>query len=255
VSTSARAKALRRRTKPSLAGHVRTFWLVAALALCVVAALAVAIVNAPQLRVRAVDANVPAGGTVSKSDVIAAAHIDPAANLWLLNTGAIRRRLEAIPYVATAAVHRAQFPQPAIALDVTLRQAYGCVNSSSGTVTIDATARVLQTGCPSDALPRVDIGSGPAVAPGAILTAPDIDRLLADARAIGVHIPVRIVRRDRFGGLEAVDSRGVLLKFGADDDLQAKLALVEPIRRSAAHGRPLRAIDLRAPATPVVEFP
>jgi hypothetical protein len=103
-------------------------------------------------------------------------------------------------------------------------------------------------------LPQVDIGIGPAVVPGAILTAPDIDRLLADAKAIGAHIPVRTVRRDRFGGLEAVDSRGVILKFGSDADLPAKLALVEPIRRSAG-GRPLRVIDLRAPATPVVEFP
>jgi hypothetical protein len=46
----------------------------------------------------------------------------------------------------------------------------------------------------------------------------------------------------------------VLLKFGSDKDLPAKLALVEPIRSSAG-GRPLRAIDLRAPTTPVVEFP
>jgi len=46
-----------------------------------------------------------------------------------------------------------------------------------------------------------------------------------------------------------------LLKFGSDADLPAKLALVEPIRRSVGLGRPLRVIDLRAPATPVVEFP
>ena len=252
---SARAKALRRRTKPSLAGRLRTFWVVASLALCVVLALGVAIANAPQLRVRTIDASVPSGAPVTKSAVIAAAHIDPDANLWLLNTGAISRRLETIPYVATAAVHRAQFPQPAVSLGVTLREPTGCVRSSSGTVTIDGTARVLQTGCVSGNLPLVDIGRGPLVAPGATLTTPDIDRLLADARAIGEHILVRIVRRDRFGGLEAVDSRGVILRFGSDADLPSKLALVEPIRNSAAHGRPLRAIDLRAPTTPIVEFP
>jgi cell division septal protein FtsQ len=254
VSTSARAKALRRRTKPSIAVRLRTFWVVAALAACVASALGFAIANAPQLRVRSVEANVPSGGPVTKNAVIAAAHIDPDANLWLLNTAAIRRRLEAIPYVATGAVRRAQFPHPAVSLDVTLRTPTGCVQSSSGTVTIDATARVLQTDCVAANLPLVDVGVAPAVAPGAILTAPDVDRLLADARAIGEHIPVRVVRRDRFGGLEAVDSRGVLLKFGSDKDLPAKLALVEPIRSSAG-GRPLRAIDLRAPTTPVVEFP
>jgi hypothetical protein len=250
-----RAKALRRRTKRSLAGRIRTLWVLAALALVVVLALGAAVANAPQLRVRSVDAIVPSGGPLTKRVVLAAARIDPGANLWLLDTGAIRRRLEALPYVATAAVHRAQFPRPAVSLEVTLRRPAGCVRSAGGTVTIDATARVLQTGCVSASLPLVESGTGPSVAPGATLTAPQIDRLLADARAIGRHVSVRIVRRDRFGGLEAVDSRGVLLQFGSDADLPAKLALVEPIRNSVAHGRPLRAIDLRAPTTPVVEFP
>jgi hypothetical protein len=45
------------------------------------------------------------------------------------------------------------------------------------------------------------------------------------------------------------------LRFGADEDLATKLALVEPIRRSVASAKKLRAIDLRAPDTPVVEFP
>jgi hypothetical protein len=252
---SARAKALRRRTKPTIAGRLRTFWVVAALVVCVALAFAAAIANAPQLRVRSIDASVPGGSAVTKSAVMAAAHIDPDANLWLLNTGAIRRRLEAIPYVATAAVHRAQFPHPAVLLDVTLRAPAGCVHASAGTVTIDATARVLQADCAAANLPLIDIGSAPLVAPGATLADPDANRLLADARTIGEHIPVRIVRRDQFGGLEAIDSRGVILKFGSDADLPAKLALVEPIRNSAAHGRRLRAIDLRAPGTPIVEFP
>jgi POTRA domain-containing FtsQ-type protein len=253
VNAHARAKTLSRRTKPSLFGRVRTFWVFAVLVACAATGLGVAIANAPQLRVRSVVAGVPAG-PVTKRAVLAAAQIDAGANLWLLNTGAISRRIAAIPYVATAEVHRAQFPYPAVALEVTLRQPTGCVRASSGTVTIDATTRVLQTGCVSALLPLVDVGPGPAVAPGATLTAPDIDRLLADAKTVGEHIPVRVVRRDGFGGLEAVDSHGVLLKFGSDADLPAKLALVEPIRRSAA-GRPLRVIDLRAPATPVIEFP
>lgn len=252
---SARAKALRRRTKPSLAVRMRTFWVIAALGLCALLAIVLAVINAPQLRVRTVDAIVPNGSPVTRAMVIAAAHIDPDANLWLLNTAAIRARLEALPYVATASAHRSQFPKPAIALEITLRRPTGCVRAGSVTVTIDAAARVLQTGCVDAALPLVDAGTGTPGAPGTTLAAPDIDRLLADAKLVGDHIPVRIVRRDRFGGLEAVDSRNVLLKFGSDADLAAKVALVEPIRAGAAHGRPLRVIDLRAPNTPVVEFP
>jgi hypothetical protein len=251
VSASAKA---RRRTKPSIAVRVRTFWVIAVLAACLAIALGVAFVNAPQLRVRSIEAAVPSDSPVTKTQVLASADIDPTANLWLLDTGAIRRRIEAIPYVATADVHRRQFPQPAVTLAIALRQPTGCVNMPGGAVTIDVTERVLQSGCAAATLPLVDAGAGAAVAPGSTLTEPDVNRLLADARTIGAVVPVRIVRRDRFGGLQAVDSHGVLLEFGADDDLPAKLALVEPIRRSAG-GRPLRAIDLRAPATPVIQFP
>ncbi len=252
---SARARALRRRTQPSLAVRARAFWVIAVLAVALAVAAAAAFVNAPQLRVREIDASVPAGGPVTKAEVLGAARIGADANLWLLDTGAIRRRIEAIAYVATADVHRAQFPRPTVSLDVALRTPTGCVRTASGTVTIDDGARVLQTGCASAVLPLVDAGVGAPAAPGGVLSAPDIDRLLADARAIGAHIPVRIVRRDAFGGIEAVDARGVTLRFGTDGDLAAKIALVEPIRAGAAHGRPLRAIDLRAPDTPVVEFP
>jgi hypothetical protein len=200
---------------------------VALLGAIVLAALAVAFVDAPQLRVRSVTATVPPGGPVRTGDVLAAAHVPPDANLWLLDTGAMRRRIGAIPYVLDVASHRAQFPQPAIVFAVTLRTPTGCVRTASGVVTIDATARVLQQRCAS----------------------------LADAKIIGGQVPVRIVRRDRFGGLEAVETDDVIIKFGADDDLAAKLALIGPIRRSTASAKKLRAIDVRSPDTPVVEFP
>ncbi len=252
---SARARALRRRTRPSLFARLRALWVVAGLAAVALLAAGIAVANAPQLRVRSIVAAVPAGGPVTRDAVLAAAHIDPDANLWLLDTGAIRTRIEAIPYVATAGVHRTQFPQPAVALDVTLRTATECLVLSGTALTIDATSRVLQSGCALPDLPRIVAAAVPAVAPGATVTDPEVGRLLADARAIDVHVPIRLVQRDRFGGLEAVDARGVLLRFGADGDLPAKIALVEPIRAGAAHGRPLRAIDLRAPETPIVEFP
>jgi hypothetical protein len=228
---------------------------VALLAGVALAAVAIAFIDAPQLRVRVVTATVPPGSPVREGEVLAAARVPADANLWLLDMGALRARIAAIPYVLDVSSHRAQFPQPSLAFDVTLRVPTGCVRTAGGVVTIDTTARVLQTGCASRVLPLVDAGSERAPAPGAVLTTPDIDRLLADAKAIGALVPVRIVRRDRFGGLEAIDTGGVILKFGADDDLAAKLALVEPIRRSTVTAKKLRAIDLRAPDTPVVEFP
>jgi hypothetical protein len=235
--------------------RVRRFWVIAALIVVVGAALAIAFADAPAFRVRAVVANVPPGGPLRAADVLAAARVPTDANLWLLDTAGMRKRIEAIPYVLAVRSHRSQFPAPAIGFAVTLRVPTGCVRTAGGVVTIDATARVLQTGCAARSLPLVDGGDAPVTPPGTILTTPDIDRLLADAKAIAAEVPVRIVRRDRFGGLEAIDTDGVLLRFGADDDLATKLALVDPIRRSIANAKNLRAIDLRAPDTPVVDFP
>ncbi len=244
----------RRRTGASLAVRVRAFWVIAILIGLAVAGLATAFIEAPQLRVRTVSAAVPSG-PVQRTAVLAAAAVPADANLWLLDTHAMRRRIAAIPYVDDVRIHRRQFPVPSIAFEVTVRRPTGCVRAGGSVVTIDATERVLQTGCAARDLPMVDAGHANAVAPGETLQAADVNHLIDDAKAIGERVAVRIVRRDRWSGIEAVDTDGVTLRFGSDDDLAAKLALVEPIRRSVANARKLTAIDLRAPDTPVVEFP
>lgn len=248
-----RARALRR-TKPSLFARMRAWWIFGLLVSVALVAIGFAGANAPQLRVRTIDVRVPAGGPVDRGAVLAAAHIDPAANVWLLNTAEIRRRIEALPYVASASIGRAQFPQPSVTLDVTLRKPALCVDGAHAVATLDATARVVQTGCADERLPHVGLGDAALPIPGATLADPDVLRLLADAKTIGERLIVRWVGRDRFGGIEAVDAHGVRLRFGSDRDLPRKLALVEPVRRSAGSRR-LRGIDLRAPDTPIVEFP
>ena len=80
------------------------------------------------------------------------------------------------------------------------------------------------------------------------------DAFLADAKTLSdANLAVRRVARDRWGGLEAVDVTGVVIHFGSDADLVKKAALVEPVRKVVAKRR-IRAIDLRAPGTPIVEF-
>jgi cell division septal protein FtsQ len=183
---------------------VRVYWVLTLLGLVALCALALAFANAPQFRVRAVDATVP-NGPVTRAAVLSAAAVAPDANLWLLNTAAIRQRVEAIPYVAGAAVHRAQWPQPHVELAITLRQPAGCVRWANAAVTIDTTARVLQTGCVDAALPQIQVDDRGAAAPGTALAGADVLGLLADAQTIAAQVPVRLVRRDRFGGLEAIE--------------------------------------------------
>jgi cell division septal protein FtsQ len=233
--------------------RIRMFWIVATLVVVAAAGAFLAFANAPQLALRGIDVVLPSGAPVARDDVLAAAAIGATTNVVLLNTGAIRRRIEALPYVQTAELHRTLLPQPAVRIAVTVRVPYACVSGAGAVATIDATARVLQAGCLPGRL-AVGLGALALPAPGERLADPDVAKLLADAATIEAQLPLRAIRRDRFGGIEVVDERGVTIRFGADDDLAAKLALVEPVRRAAA-GRRLTAIDLRAPKTPVIGFP
>ena len=113
----------------------------------------------------------------------------------------------------------------------------------------------MQAGCAAPELARFDAGAARVPAPGGTVADAEIVRLLADAKTLGdASVAVRSLGRDRFGGLEAVDVTGVTLRFGEDDDLAKKAALVGPVRAGIGTKRPLRAIDLRAPGTPTVEF-
>jgi hypothetical protein len=122
-------------------------------------------------------------------------------------------------------------------------------------VTIDATSRVLQNGCVLEGTAWIDAGKGKLPLPGIRIADPQVARLLDDAKTLADgNLAVRTLGRDRWGGLQAVDITGLILRFGDDGDLAKKVALVAPVRAGIGRKRPLRAIDLRAPGTPVVEF-
>ncbi len=251
---SARSAAQRRK-RPTLVARVRPFWIV----LVIVAALGgwggFALTRSPWFRVTLVEVDIPLGSPVSAAQVRSAAAIASDANLWLLNPGAIRGRIEAIPYVDAATMHRKQFPKPVVQLGITVRRPTGCVRAGGREVTIDATARVLQDGCAIPTVARLDAGTGNLPAPGGAIADPDVARLLADAKVLAdANLAVRSLARDRWGGLTAVDVTGVTLRFGGDADLAKKAGLIEPVRAGIGSKRPLRAIDVRAPGTPIVEF-
>lgn len=243
------------RRKPSVAARIRPFWIVASVAAIALLAAGAWLAQAPWFRIARVSVNVPLESPVSADDVRRAAGIARGMNLWLLNTGAVARRIEGIPYVETAAVDRAQVPAPSVELNITLRRPTACIRAGDGVVTIDATARVLQTGCAIAAAARIDAGAAAVPAPGGTVADLDLARLLADANVLAAaDLGIRSLGRDRWGGLEAVDAAGIRLQFGSDDDLAKKAALVAPVRAEAGRTRAIRSIDLRAPGTPIVDF-
>lgn len=253
-AASPKPRQLRRR-KPSLAARVRPFWIVGIVLAVLTGWAAFALAESPWFRIAHVGIDVPIGSPVSRDQVRRAAAIAPDANLWLLRTHAIARRLEAIPYVDAASVHRGQFPQPFVEIAVSVRRPTACVRAGGRLVTIDRTARVLQDGCADAQLARLDAGAARVPPPGGTIGDPAVGRLLDDVKVLAdANLAVRQIGRDRWGGLQAVDVTGVTLRFGEDEDLAKKAALVEPVRAGLGTHRAVRAIDLRAPGAPTVEF-
>lgn len=255
AGTRAGVRGVPRRRKRSLAARARPFWILWIAVAGLLVWGGVWLAQSPWFRVGAATIDLPAASPVSRDEVGSAAAIAPGTNLWLLDTGGITRRIEAIPYVDLATVSRAQFPHPALELGITVRRPAACVASGGDVVTIDATMRVLQTGCATSNVPSIQAGDAAVPAPGKRIVDGAVAGLVADAKILAdANLGVRALSRDRWGGLVAVDVTGVTLEFGEDADLARKAALVGPVRHGVGTKRPIRAIDLRAPGTPTVEF-
>jgi hypothetical protein len=255
AETQSGPRSLPRRRKPSLVARVRPFWILLLVLAALLVSGGVGLANAPWFRVARVTIDVPAASPVTRDQVSAAAAIAPDANIWLLDPGAMARRIEAIPYVDRATIRRTQFPHPVLEVEIGVRRPSACVRAGGREVTIDASARVVQTGCAASALPWIDAGNAAVPAPGGRVVDGEIAALFADEKVLAdANLAIRQVSRDRWGGLDAVDTTGVSLEFGDDADLAAKAALVEPVRAGIGTKRPIRAIDLRAPKSPTVEF-
>jgi cell division septal protein FtsQ len=249
---STRTRSMRGRKKPTLASRLRVFWILIVIVLAAIAAGIYVLSTLPQLRVRAVNVQIESK-RLNEGEILAAARIDRNANAWLLDTAAAEKRIEEIPYVRSAHISRTL---PAdVSIDVTARVPVACLHSGARIVTIDDAPRILQEGCVDATLARIDLANASLGVAGTIAADPSIGGLVADSHTLAEsHIALVSVGRDKFGGLVALDRTGVTLLFGADTDLAQKAALVNPIRASVAKDRRIKSIDLRAPATPIVDF-
>ncbi len=243
----------RRRSRPTIRARLRTYWLLAVVVAGVTAGALVAIARLPVFDLKWLA--VTGLAHVSRSEVVARAAIDPDANVWLLNRTAIRRRVEAIPYVDTARVHVR--PPADVWIDVSERVAEACVRDRPGrTVTIDAAGRVLETGCAGD-LAVYAVRDRIDARPGDFLHDDELAALQTDARALaGRGDRYLEFDHDAFGQFEATLAGGIRVRFGDDDDdLAGKQRLIGPIlAQLGPRAGNVRAVDLRAPGTPVVEY-
>ena len=249
---TARADSLRRRRKRTFVTQLRILWVFIVAIVGATAYGAYTVITLPALRVQSVDVQID-GLAVNKSAVLQAAKIDRTRNTWLLDTKAMKRRIEAIPYVDAANVRR--IPPARLAITVTEREPAACVRSGSRLVTIDREQRVLQDGCAGASALQIVLRDAALGAPGSVANPPALAQLLADGRVLrDAGVDTRSIGQDSYGQLVAIDTRGIQLLLGSDADIAVKAKLVAPVLSAAGRTRSIRAVDLRAPATPTVQF-
>ncbi len=240
-----------RRRKRSAVARVRPFWMpIAILAMLVLVALGVA-ATWPGFEPKKI--TVTGNHRVARNEILAHAAIPAHVTIWLQNTGAISRRIETIPYIGKAAVWRSL--PAAIRIAVVERVPFAIVRSGDEAAVVDHALRVLElTG--NDRLPVMTIAPGADLLPGGYVKARDALELRGayDAIATTHIVPVELAF-DRFGGLVVTIRGGLKLLLGNPRDLDRKLSLAEAIlAQVVTRQRRVDAIDLRAPAAPVLVY-
>ncbi len=242
-----------RRRKRSLLARVRTYWVVFAVTGLLVALAVWRLATLPAFQLH--DLTVTGLAHVPKSEVVARAAIDPSVNIWLLDRGAIERRIVAIPYVFTAHIHRR--PLGNVWIEIEERRAEACARDSAGTeITVDRDLRVLESGCARGTSRTYDVRGIRNATPGAFSHDDELAHLQKDARELAeTGDRFADLRHDRFGALEAILHDGIVVRFGDEANLGSKQRLIGPIlAQLGTRAVKVRSVDLRAPATPVVEY-
>lgn len=245
--------AVRPRRRPkSLASRIKPFWMSIGAVAALAAAAGAFAVTWPGFRPQAT--YVTGNRVVTRAEILARAGIAPDRSIWLQSPRAMSARIEDIPYVATASVRRV-IPS-GLSIAITERAPFAVLQSGSSSVVADRALRVLSAAYGPQSLPVLVLPPGVALVPGSFITLPAARALRTVEDAFSERgIEPATLRYDRFGGLVAELHDGVRVLVGSQDDLDKKLALVKPILAQVVGSQTrVAAIDLRAPATPVVVY-
>jgi cell division septal protein FtsQ len=236
------------RRKRSAADRVRPFWILFVLLVAVGVVGGYLGATWPGFRARHII--VFGNHRVKTKDILHHAAINTHVNVWLQNMTAAANRVGLIADIGAVTIQR-KFPA-GVAIVVKERIPFAQIRSGRQSVITDRDLRVL-TVSGVTGLPQLTVR---AALPGAGQYIKDerVVRLRKDYEQLAAaHVVVVEVHYDRFGDLVALTPRGVQLLLGDDEDLTRKVALIGPILSQTAKKK-IAAIDLRAPATPVVVY-
>ena len=230
----------RRRATP--AQRLRPFWFLFAIVAALLVAGAYLFSTAHVFYPHTID--VTGNRVVSKDAILGAAQIELNRNIWLQDTASMTKRIEAIPYIDTAAVHR--HVPGTISIDVKERTPFAVLDSAGTRDVVDHTMRVLQPATPADsALPVLIANNQQDAAALAV----------ALEAAMVAHLDAASFDLDKYGDVEMTLRNGVRVYFGDPSTVAQKVTLVQPILEKVERGnRKVAALDLRAMTTPVVEY-
>jgi cell division septal protein FtsQ len=242
-----------RRKQKSFAARVRPFsWIIVLIA---IAAGAAAYWGATWSGFYPSHVAVVGNRTVSKQDILARAQLGMHRNIWLQSMRAAAQRIETLPNVKQAQIHRS-LPS-SVRIIIVERRPYAVLQTLGGSAVLDHELRVLEPAAlPEAPVPTFIVKSSVIPEAGAFMRDRYVRRLRDDFDALArAHVVVRLLRYDRFGDLVAVMPSGVRLLLGDDMDLARKATMVGPVlSQVAANGRRIAAVDLRSPRTPVVVY-
>jgi cell division protein FtsQ len=242
----------RRRRKPSAVNRLRPFWFLLSFVLVLGAVAAYFLATWPALYPHAIE--VSGNRIVSRAEIVEKARINLQQNLWLQNSHAMAKRIEAIPYVDVAVVHRR--PPAALSIAVTERAPFAVVRSDGEAVTIDSRLRALQAGAANGELPQIVAPGLKDAAVGDSFTSSAVASLAhIIERAQTAKLAVDSIGFDKYDDVTIILRSGVHVMLGDATKLDQRLAMIEPILTQVQHGtRRIAAIDLRAITTPVVVY-
>ena len=182
-----------------------------------------------------------AGGGVDPAMIRAASGVSPGEPLLSVRTDEVRRRVAAIPRLATVEVER-DWPGT-VAITVTERSPVALAASAAGPVLVDATGMAYQNAPrPPPALPRL----------AAARVAPDDPATRAGLAVLAVLPPpvrerLREVRAEGPSEVTLLLAGGRQVRWGSADDSERKAAVL-----AALLSQPGTIFDVSAPGLPTI---
>ena len=236
----------RRRGKRS---RLRPFALVALFALLVVTAGLAWAASWRGFRPRHIE--VIGNTRVATARILAAAAIDPHVNIWLQSSGGMTARLLRIRSIASVSVHRS-LPNR-VTLVVSQRIPEARLVAGDGSCAVDRRGYLFPLQPKDDTLPAI-VAKRRSCSERRLPTASLTMRLLSVLRrADAAGVALAALTLDRYQEERGTLADGTLLYIGDGTQLERKFAEVQALeKRLHSTWAHIKALDLRAPSTPVV---